>query len=116
MKIKERPSEDLQGDTWHLENPTPAQREQRDVVSWKIELGSNEHLTDVQHAVLLEELQCFMRVMLTDPDGGARMAVGSAHQSVHAIGELARFLVTHHVSSLEDFTSDLSWEYVTHYE
>lgn len=113
--IKKRAGE-LQGDTWFLENPTPAQREQRDVVSWNIELGANERLTDPEHAVLLEELQCFMRIMLTDPDGGARMAVGSVHQSMHVIGEFAKFVIAHDVDSLAKFTRELSWEYVSHFE
>lgn len=107
---------ELQGNTWFLENPTPAQREQRNIVFWNIELAANKRLTDPEHAVLLEELQCFMRVMLKDPDGGARMAVGSVHQSMHVIGELAKFMIAHGVDSLAEFTSELSWEYVGHFE
>jgi hypothetical protein len=113
--VKERAGE-LQGDTWVLENPTPAQREQRDVVSWNIELGTKGRLTDPKHAVLLAELQCFMRVMLTDPDGGARMAVGSVHPSMDSVGELAKFMLDHGATSLASFTSKLSWEYVSYFE
>lgn len=51
---------------WVLENPTPGQRERDSTANWHIPLRNGTLLTDPVNAVLLSELQAFVRSALEE--------------------------------------------------
>lgn len=110
------PKYDFSKQVWMLDNPTPGQRARNSIANWNIELQNGTVLTDEVNARLLSELQAFVRSMLEEPDEGIRMAPGTVYSKLQALVELANFMISRHLRSLSEITSEISWEYVDYIE
>lgn len=106
---------ELEGLVWRMENPTPGQKVREIELDWTFKVGPRCRISDPQSALLLSELQGFMRIALQNRQGGVRMDAGSAANTFVALQELARFMHSEKLQSIAEITSEKSWEFVEYF-